>query len=92
MTKLMLGAGGTGAKIDLPDDAVTQGFAILARRRSGKSSLAGVIEETLSSRGDPWVFVMSPLSAIFLLIAALMLSFILLPNIRKSREKTFQEA
>jgi TctA family transporter len=46
----------------------------------------------LISRGDAWVFVTSPLSATFLLIAALMLLFILLPNIRKSREKTFQEA
>jgi len=46
----------------------------------------------LISRGDPWVFVISPLSAMFLLIAALMLLFILLPTIRKSREKAFQEA
>ena len=45
----------------------------------------------LISRGDPWVFVISPLSAMFLLIAVLMLLFILLPNIRKSREKAFQE-
>lgn len=46
----------------LPDDAVTQGFALLARRRSGKSNLAGVIEETLCERGDPWV-VLDPVSA-----------------------------
>jgi len=45
----------TGAGVYLPEDAVTQGFAILARRRSGKSQLAGVMEETFCARGDPWV-------------------------------------
>lgn len=44
-----------GERLVLPDDAVTQGFAILARRRSGKSTLAGVMEETFCQRGDPWV-------------------------------------
>lgn len=51
-----------GKGVVLPDDAVTQGFAILARRRSGKSTLAGVIEETFCERGDPWV-VLDPVSA-----------------------------
>jgi TctA family transporter len=46
----------------------------------------------LISRGTAWVFVTSPLSATFLLIAAVMLLFILLPNIRKNREQAFQEA
>jgi hypothetical protein len=45
----------TGAGVYLPEDAVTQGFAILARRRSGKSVTAGVMMETFCSRGDPWV-------------------------------------
>ena len=44
-----------GTPFTLPDDAVTQGFAMLARRRSGKSTLAGVMEETFCKRGDPWV-------------------------------------
>ncbi len=46
----------------LPDDAVVQGFAILARRRSGKSTLAGVMEETFCQRRDPWVCI-DPVSA-----------------------------
>lgn len=45
----------TGATLDLPPDAATQGFAILARRRSGKSMLAGVMEETFCAAGVPWV-------------------------------------
>lgn len=59
--KPMLGTSDEGA-VSLPDDAVTQGFAVLARRRSGKSSLAGVIEETFCERGDPWVC-LDPVSA-----------------------------
>lgn len=61
MTKQTLGHGDAGDVL-LPDDAVTQGFALLARRRSGKSNLAGVIEETFCERGDPWV-VLDPVSA-----------------------------
>jgi len=61
VTKGGIGRGEHGAII-LPDDAVTQGFALLARRRSGKSNLAGVIEETFCERGDPWV-VLDPVSA-----------------------------
>jgi len=51
-----------GRALILPDDAVTQGFAILARRRSGKSTLAGVMEETFCARGDPWTCI-DPVSA-----------------------------
>lgn len=45
----------TGAGVYLPEDAVTQGFALLSRRRSGKSVAAGKMMETFCSRGDPWV-------------------------------------
>ncbi len=45
----------TGATLQLPPDAATQGFAILARRRSGKSMLAGVMEEHFCAAGIPWV-------------------------------------
>ena len=45
----------------------------------------------LLSRGDPWVFLQRPLSLTFLIIAAVVLLFILLPNIRKARETAFQE-
>jgi putative tricarboxylic transport membrane protein len=45
----------------------------------------------LLSRGDPWVFVQRPLSLTFLIMAALLLLFIILPNVRKARETAFQE-
>jgi TctA family transporter len=45
----------------------------------------------LLSRGDPWIFLQRPLSLAFLLIAAVVLIFILLPNIRKARETAFRE-
>lgn len=50
-----IGTDAAGKPLVLPEDAVTQGFAILARRRSGKSNLAGVMEETFCERGDPWI-------------------------------------
>jgi hypothetical protein len=53
---------GDGGDVVLPEDAVTQGFGILARRRSGKSNTLGVMEETFSERGDPWVC-LDPVSA-----------------------------
>lgn len=62
MNTLPIGRSADGEEVQLPDDAVTQGFALLARRRSGKSSLAGVIEETFCDRGDPWVC-LDPVSA-----------------------------
>ena len=47
----------------------------------------------LLSRGDPWVFVQRPLSLTFLVLAALLLLFIVLPNVRKApRTWRFQEA
>lgn len=51
-----------GHKIVFPPDAVTQGFCALARRRSGKSVLAGVFEETLLSRKQSFV-VLDPAGA-----------------------------
>ena len=45
----------------------------------------------LLSRGDPWVFLQRPLSLCFLLLAALLLLFVVLPNVRKARETAFQE-
>jgi TctA family transporter len=45
----------------------------------------------LLSRGDPWVFLQRPLSLAFLILSALVLLFIIMPNIRKAREQAFQE-
>ena len=45
----------------------------------------------LLSRGDPWIFVQRPLSLTFLVLAAVVLVFVLMPNIRKARETAFQE-
>jgi TctA family transporter len=45
----------------------------------------------LLSRGDPWVVVQRPLSLTFLILAAVLLLFIVLPNVRKARETAFQE-
>ena len=45
----------------------------------------------LLSRGDPWVFVQRPLSLAFLLISAVLLLFLILPNVSKARETAFQE-
>ncbi len=45
----------------------------------------------LLSRGDPFVFFQRPLSLTFLGIAAVLLLFIVLPNVRKAREVAFRE-
>ena len=45
----------------------------------------------LLSRGDPMVFLQRPLSLGFLIAAAVLLLFIILPNVRKAREAAFQE-
>ncbi len=45
----------------------------------------------LLSRGDPWVFVQRPLSLAFLILSAMVLIVIFMPNIRKAREEAFQE-
>jgi len=45
----------------------------------------------LLSRGDPWVFVSRPLSALMLLLAVALLVAVLLPAVRKKREVAFQE-
>lgn len=57
-----IGTSRDGLAVTLPEDAITQGFAILARRRSGKSQLAGVMQEVFCERGDPWVC-LDPVSA-----------------------------
>ncbi len=43
------------------------------------------------SRGDPSVFVTSPISAAFLLLSLVMLVLVLLPAIRGKREEIFVE-
>jgi TctA family transporter len=45
----------------------------------------------LLSRGDPLIFFQRPLSLAFLIIAAIVLVLVLLPNFRKVREEAFQE-
>ena len=46
----------------------------------------------LLSRGDPWVFVQRPLSFAFLVLAGVLLLFVVLPNVRRTREEAFREA
>ena len=43
------------------------------------------------SRGDPMIFLRRPLSATLLAIAALLLLIVVLPNVRRGREKVFQD-
>jgi TctA family transporter len=45
----------------------------------------------LLSRGDPTVFVTRPLSLFMLVLAALLIVLIVMPNFRKTREAAFQE-
>jgi putative tricarboxylic transport membrane protein len=58
--------------------------------------LGPLMEENLRralilSRGDPMVFIQRPISAILLAITAVIIALIVLPQIRKTREKAFQE-
>jgi len=46
----------------------------------------------LLSRGDPLVFVQRPLSLAFLILAALLLLFVVLPAVRKARDVAFRES
>jgi putative tricarboxylic transport membrane protein len=46
----------------------------------------------LLSRGDAMTFLERPISLGLLIVAGLLLAMVLLPNIRKAREKAFQEA
>ena len=39
----------------LPNEAVTETFAILAKRRAGKSNAAVVMAEEMYDNGLPWV-------------------------------------
>lgn len=43
--------------LDMPDQAVTETFAILAKRRTGKSNAAVVMAEEMYDAGHPWVAV-----------------------------------
>jgi putative tricarboxylic transport membrane protein len=43
------------------------------------------------SYGDPSVFITSPISLALLIIAAVLLTLVLLPLFRKTREEAFQE-
>ena len=45
----------------------------------------------LISRGDPWVFYNDRLSFWFLVLAALLMLFVVLPSIRKARDIAFKE-
>ena len=45
----------------------------------------------LLSQGSPIVFVTRPISAVMLLMSAILLATVLMPTFRKKREETFQE-
>jgi putative tricarboxylic transport membrane protein len=58
--------------------------------------LGPLMEENLRralilSRGDPMVFIQRPISAILLAMTVVVIALIVLPQIRKTREKAFQE-
>ena len=58
--------------------------------------LGPVMEENLRrslvlSRGDPMIFIERPISAVLLIMTAIAIAFIVVPQFRKSREKVFQE-
>lgn len=44
-----------GPGLEIPEDAVTQSFALLAMKGAGKSNAAVVIAEEMYARGLPWV-------------------------------------
>ena len=45
----------------------------------------------LLSRGNPWVFVQRPISAVLIGLAVLAMLAVLLPSFRKTREEAFRE-
>jgi len=45
----------------------------------------------LVSRGDPWVFVERPISAVLLAVSALLLLAVLFPALRRKREEALRE-
>ena len=58
--------------------------------------LGPVMEENLRrslvlSRGDPFIFIERPISAVLLIMTAIAIAVIVVPQFRKSREKVFQE-
>lgn len=57
----------------------------------GKMMEENLRRALLLSRGDPWVFVTRPISALMLLLAIALLVAVLLPAVRKKREVAFQE-
>jgi putative tricarboxylic transport membrane protein len=59
--------------------------------------LGALMEENLRralvlSRGDPMVFISSPMSAVLLLISVVMLGLALLPSVRRERDEVFADA
>ena len=55
-----LGATGSGKKLELHKDAVTQGFADFGKRGKGKSNLAACMMEIFASRGESFVVLDPP--------------------------------
>jgi putative tricarboxylic transport membrane protein len=58
--------------------------------------LGPLMEENLRrslvlSRGDPMIFIERPISAVLLIMTAITIAFIVVPQVRKSRERAFQE-
>jgi putative tricarboxylic transport membrane protein len=45
----------------------------------------------LLSRGSPIIFVERPISAVFLILAAILLVLVVLPTLRRKRDETFRE-
>ena len=45
----------------------------------------------LVSRGNPWVFLERPISAVLLGCAVLLLIAVVLPSLRRTRQQAFQE-
>jgi putative tricarboxylic transport membrane protein len=45
----------------------------------------------LVSRGNPWVFLERPISAVLLALAGLLLIAVVLPSFRRTRQQAFQE-
>ena len=45
----------------------------------------------LVSRGNPWVFLERPISAVLLGCAGLLLIAVVLPSLRRTRQQAFQE-
>lgn len=55
-----IGTTNKGEHLELPEDAVTQGFAILAKRGKGKTNLAADMEEEFLRQGQSIVVLDPP--------------------------------